>query len=145
LDPPAVTYGAFEYWHANESAYDDPSQRDPVTVIAGQKLSNLNFILNQTPPRFDQFEDGEVRLEFPTNPFVPFLLREPESPLAGRRWFSQGELGAGGFFAGRLWRDRSDHNSSTSATSIGNNYDQYQRYGSMHSNRSFQPRTSSAR
>jgi hypothetical protein len=81
LDPPAVTYGAFEYWHANESAYDDPSQRDPVTVITGQKLSNLNFILNQTPPRFDQFEDGEVRLEFPANPFFPFWLREPESPV----------------------------------------------------------------
>src|SRR4030095_1803661 len=78
LDPPAVTFGAYEYWHNYESAFDDPSQRDTVTVVAGQKLSNLNFILNQTPLRCDQFEDGEVRLESPRD---PFLLREPESPV----------------------------------------------------------------
>jgi hypothetical protein len=77
LDPPAVTYGAAEFWHKNESAFDDPAQRDPLTVAAGQKLSNLSFILNQTPPRFDSYEDGEVRLNSPEN---PFLLREPESP-----------------------------------------------------------------
>jgi len=78
LSPPAVTYGAFEYWHHYESAFDDPTQRDPVSVAAGQKISNLNFILNQTPPRFDQFEDGQARLELPKS---PFLMREPESPL----------------------------------------------------------------
>lgn len=78
LDPPAVTYGAFEYWHNFESAFDDPSQRDPVSVAAGQKISNLNFILNQTPPRFDPFEDGQARLEPRKDPFV---IREPESPL----------------------------------------------------------------
>lgn len=82
LDPPAVTYGASEYWHQYESAFDDPSKRDPLTVQAGQKLSNINIILNQTPPRFDQFEDGEVRLE-PQKP--PFLLRMPrESWVVGR-------------------------------------------------------------
>jgi hypothetical protein len=78
LDPPAVTYGAFEYWHSYESAFDDPTQRDPVTVVAGQKIANLNFILNQTSPRFDQYEDGEVRLEIQK---VPFLLREHLSQL----------------------------------------------------------------
>ena len=78
MDPPAATYGAFEYWHNYESAFDDPSQRDPVSVIAGQKISNLNFILNQTPPRFDPFEDGQARMPLPKNPFV---IREPESPL----------------------------------------------------------------
>jgi len=78
LDPPAVTYGAFEYWHTYESAFDDPAQRDPVTVVAGQKLSNLNFILNGTPPRFDQYEDGQVQLEIPQ---TPFLFREPVSPV----------------------------------------------------------------
>jgi hypothetical protein len=81
LDPPAVTYGAFEYWHNYESAFDDPAQRDPVTVVAGQKLSNMNFILNRTPPRFDQYEDGQVQLELQQ---TPFLFREPISPvLAG--------------------------------------------------------------
>jgi hypothetical protein len=59
LDPPAITYGAYEYWHQYESAFDDPSKQDPLTVQAGQKLSNINIILNQTPPRFDQFEDGQ--------------------------------------------------------------------------------------
>lgn len=73
LDPPAVTYGAFEYWHQNESAFDDASARDPLTVSGGQKLSNINIILNQTPPRFDQFDDGEV------------MLRRPRSPLDFRR------------------------------------------------------------
>lgn len=60
LDPPAVTYGANEYWHQYESAFDNPAQKDPITVQAGQKLSNINFIMNQTPPRFDPFEDGEA-------------------------------------------------------------------------------------
>jgi len=70
LDPPAITYGAYEYWHQYESAFDDPSKKDPLTVQAGQRVSNINFILNQTPPRFDRFEDGEVLLEQPEAPFV---------------------------------------------------------------------------
>ncbi|HEY8714265.1 MAG TPA: hypothetical protein VIM00_02745 [Candidatus Acidoferrum sp.] len=76
LDPPTITIGAFAYWHHYESAFDNPAQRDAVTVVGGQKVSNLNFILNGTPPRFDEFEDGEVllRRQEPT----PFLLREPE-------------------------------------------------------------------
>jgi hypothetical protein len=78
LDPPAVQSVPQEYWHAQQSAFDDTSRRDPISVAAGQKISNLNFILNGTPPRFDQFEDGEVRLETPS---VPFLMREPQSPL----------------------------------------------------------------
>jgi hypothetical protein len=57
LDPPAITYGANEYWHQYESAFDNPAQKDPIVVQAGQKISNINIILNQTPPRFDLFED----------------------------------------------------------------------------------------
>jgi hypothetical protein len=70
LDPPADTYGAYEYWHHFESAFDDPSQRDVVTVATGQNIMNLNFILNQTSPRFDQFEDGQVWLFLPKDPFI---------------------------------------------------------------------------
>jgi hypothetical protein len=77
LDSPAPMPGASEFWHKNESAFDVTSQRDPVTVTAGQKLSNLNFILNGTAPRFDPNEDGEVQLITPEN---PLLLREPEAP-----------------------------------------------------------------
>jgi hypothetical protein len=80
LDPPALTYGADEYWHPFESAYDDPSVKGPLVVQAGQKLSNINIILNQTPPRFDLFEDGEVRLGQP-----PFLFLGPRRlRLAGK-------------------------------------------------------------
>jgi hypothetical protein len=75
LDPPVLVVPA-EHWHAYESAFDDQTQADPVTVAAGQKVSNLNIILNGTPPRFDPNEDGEVeRLEPPS---IPFLLRAPK-------------------------------------------------------------------
>jgi len=70
LDPPAVTYGADEYWHHYESAFDNPAQKDPITVQAGQKISNINFIMNQTPPRFDPFEDGETERIVPKIPMV---------------------------------------------------------------------------
>lgn len=43
LDPPSPMPGFPEFWHKNESAFDDASQRDPVTVTAGQKISNLNL------------------------------------------------------------------------------------------------------
>lgn len=71
LDLPAVTYGANEYWHHYESAFDNPAQKDPITVQAGQKISSVNFIMNQTPPRFDPFEDGEAREILPRIP--PFI------------------------------------------------------------------------
>ena len=70
LDPPVVTYGGVEYWHHFESAFDQYNQPDTVTVQAGQKISNINIILNGTPPRFDQFEDGEVQLFWPDDTFV---------------------------------------------------------------------------
>lgn len=82
LDPPAVTYGAAEYWHNYESAFDNSAQHDPITVQAGQKISNINIILNGTPPRFDQFEDGEVRLGPVDDPFVFRPSRAPSLPGA---------------------------------------------------------------
>jgi hypothetical protein len=79
LDPPAITYGAAEYWHPYESAFDDPSQQGTISVQAGQKVSNVNIILNGTPPRFDQFEDGEAL----ANPVVlPWAFRPSRAP-----WF----------------------------------------------------------
>ncbi len=77
LDPPAVTYSAAEYWHNYESAFDNIAQHDPITVQAGQKISNINIILNGTSPRFDQFEDGEVRLGPMDDPFVFRPSRAP--------------------------------------------------------------------
>ncbi len=75
LDPPAVTYGANEYWHQYESAFDNPAQKDPITVQAGQKISNIDFIMNQTPPRFDLFEDGETERIVPK---IPMVMRPTE-------------------------------------------------------------------
>jgi len=49
-------------------------------------VSNINFILNQTNPllrRFDQFEDGELRLD-PSQ--VPFLFRFTSPVCAGGIW-----------------------------------------------------------
>jgi hypothetical protein len=59
LGLPFMVY-ANKYWHAYESAYDDPSKKDPITVAAGQTVSKINIILNGTPSRFDQFEEGAL-------------------------------------------------------------------------------------
>jgi hypothetical protein len=59
LGLPYMVY-ANEYWHHYESAYDDVTQKDPITVGAGQNVGGINIILNGTPPRFDQFEDGQI-------------------------------------------------------------------------------------
>jgi hypothetical protein len=76
LDRPAITYGAFEYWHHYESAFDGPGGKDLITVQAGQKLSNVNFILNGTPPRFDPFDDGVAQLEIRDNRFLLLASRQ---------------------------------------------------------------------
>ncbi len=64
LDPPANTYGAIEFWHQYESAFDNPAQKDPVPVQAGQMTAGIDIILNGTAPRFDQYEDGQVKLQW---------------------------------------------------------------------------------
>jgi hypothetical protein len=58
LDPPAITYGAFEFWHQYESDHDDPQHKDAITVAPGQFINGINIILNGTSPRFDIYEDG---------------------------------------------------------------------------------------
>src|SRR5205085_12575825 len=76
LDPP-VPYFATEYWHHYETAFDDPTLADPITVSAGQTVSNINIMVNGTLPRFDGFEDGQVRLERSTRPGL-FRKQEPD-------------------------------------------------------------------
>jgi hypothetical protein len=77
LDPPISLPGQHEYWHADESAFDDPTISDPITVNGGQTVDQINIILNQTPPRFDQFEDPGARLE------LPEILRKMRQTQAG--------------------------------------------------------------
>ncbi len=49
--------GPPEFWNANESATDNPGDSTPVPVAAGPAVEDINIILNQTPPRFDAWED----------------------------------------------------------------------------------------
>ena len=58
LNPPVPNPGLDEFWKKNESAYDIPLQRDTITVTAGETVPNVNIILNNTQPTFDQFEDS---------------------------------------------------------------------------------------
>ena len=65
LDPPIPLPGQDEFWHADESAFDDPTVSDPVTVNAGQTVDQIDIILNQTQPRFDKYEDPGAWLAIP--------------------------------------------------------------------------------
>jgi hypothetical protein len=60
LSLPHMVY-ANKYWHAYESAYDNITQKDSITVAAGQTVNKIDIILNGTPPRFDKFEDGALQ------------------------------------------------------------------------------------
>jgi hypothetical protein len=79
LDPPIQSPGAAEFWNKNESAYDLPAASDTITVAPGQTVSNTNFIINGTPPRFDQFEDGAMSRQWHS---LEPLVREPKEVLA---------------------------------------------------------------
>lgn len=65
LDPPIPLPGQDEFWHADESAFDDPTVSDPITVNAGQTVDQIDIILNQTQPRFDKYEDPGAWLAIP--------------------------------------------------------------------------------
>ncbi len=60
LDPPIIIGPIYEYWHSGETAFDDPSKKETITVGGGQEVNNINVILNGTPARFDQWEDNGV-------------------------------------------------------------------------------------
>jgi hypothetical protein len=65
LDPPIPLPGQHEFWHADESAFDDPMAQDPIIVNGGQTVDQIDIILNGTPTRFDQFEDPGACLNSP--------------------------------------------------------------------------------
>jgi hypothetical protein len=77
LDPPIPLPSQHEYWNSEESAFDDPTVSDPVTVNGGQTVDQINIILNGTQPRFDQFEDPGAWLT------MPEVLRESEVQKPG--------------------------------------------------------------
>jgi hypothetical protein len=78
LNPPVPSPGRAEFWDKNESAFDLPAAFDTVSISAGQSVKNIDFILNGTPSRFDQFEDGLLSMLW-RNKF-PFPLRKTEVP-----------------------------------------------------------------
>jgi hypothetical protein len=50
--------GQPEFWNDTESSFDDVSVKTPITVGAGESAAGVDIILNNTPPRFDEFEDS---------------------------------------------------------------------------------------
>jgi hypothetical protein len=74
LYPPIPNPGADEFWDSAESATDSVASKTVVTVSAGSERSNINIILNGTPPRFDSFESARL---WPHEP-LPAWLREEE-------------------------------------------------------------------
>lgn len=80
LDPPIFIPGRAEFWNLQESAFDDYSARDPITVAPGQTVNGINIILNGTEPRFDQFEDGGAKLDYPRQLLRP--VRQKEESVA---------------------------------------------------------------
>ena len=62
LKPPVPMPGVAEFWNNQESPFDFPQQRDTIAVHPGDHITGIDIILNATPPRFDQFEDGALLL-----------------------------------------------------------------------------------
>jgi hypothetical protein len=78
LLPAILSPGQDEYWNTSESATDSVTAKSAVTVAAGAIVSDLNIILNGTPPRFDSFESSRLWLIDPP----PAWLREDDFALA---------------------------------------------------------------
>jgi len=65
LSPPIPSPGPKEYWDVNESAIDSLTDKSIVTITVGGVQSEINIILNGTPPRFDSFESAHQWLREP--------------------------------------------------------------------------------
>jgi len=71
LDPPVALPGPPEFWNRDESAFEFPMQREIITVSAGESVTGVDIILNDTNPRFDQYEDNGSLLDSPIPQFLP--------------------------------------------------------------------------
>lgn len=56
---PIPSPGPREFWDSGESATDAPSTFTDIVVAASGAVTDINIILNGTPPRFDSFESAE--------------------------------------------------------------------------------------
>lgn len=84
LNVPIPSPGPKEFWDSGESATDSPTAATNITVAAGQTVSNINIILNGTPPRFDAFESAQL-LPAPPRPHPLFALLRRDSPAPEER------------------------------------------------------------
>ena len=50
--------GPPEFWNDEETSTDERTLKSPINVGAGESVTGVDVILNNTPPRFDQFEDS---------------------------------------------------------------------------------------
>jgi hypothetical protein len=70
LSPPVPLPGPAEFWNQNESAFDFPLQRDTITIHAGENITGIDIILNNTQSTFDKYEDSGALIDGPlTAPF----------------------------------------------------------------------------
>ena len=65
LSPPAPFLGPAEFWNHDESGFDIPQQRDTITVHPRDNITNIDIILNEDLPRFDQYEDSGSLFDVP--------------------------------------------------------------------------------
>ncbi|HYD16621.1 MAG TPA: hypothetical protein VEB03_01310 [Candidatus Nanoarchaeia archaeon] len=71
LTPPILLPGSgAEFWNDYETPFDDPATKTPITVAPGQSVTGVNIILNNTPPRYDQYEDNGAELRAPALRFI---------------------------------------------------------------------------
>jgi len=87
LSPPVPSPGPREFWDNNESSTDSPSSTSTIIVAAGQTVTGIDIILNNTPPRFDAFESAHLLPATPAgfpSPRVAWLRRYslPEAPAS---------------------------------------------------------------
>lgn len=86
LDPPLpLPGGTPEFWNPGDTANDDPATKGTVTVTAGTASSGIDIVLNNTPPRFDQFETAGLGYRYQPGDTLWVWLREEEGALQSGR------------------------------------------------------------
>jgi hypothetical protein len=73
-DSRSINFVKDYYGGANESAFDDPSERVLISVTAGAVVSGIDLVANEEANRLDLLmDDDEVVFEFPPNFTFPFF------------------------------------------------------------------------
>jgi hypothetical protein len=78
LNIPIGLPGFPEFWNEDETAFDDVTAKSSITVGAGESVTGVDVIINNTPPKFDLFEDSGGLL-WRAAPFWHFQSQEVQS------------------------------------------------------------------